>query len=344
MKNTTFILIGYGNMGKDWGRIITRIRNVQVIGIVDVLEHNRIQAQKDFPLTKEQTSDNLEKLITFVKPDAIIDCSPPFAHYKNTLIALKNGCHILGEKPISLNLSEAQEVINLSLHKKKIYMINQNYRRNPLVNIIQKTVGQIGKIYSINIDYFQGLEFKDTFRYSFDHPLLLDMAIHHFDLVRMITLQNAKSVYAKEYNPETSKFKNGSGAFAQFEMNNGAIFSYRGSWTSKGHNTSFNGFWRIIGELGTLIWDGNLTVSIEKQVKDSRLHKRTLKIPQKYTLTPYEVFLYELEENLRLFISSIEQNTFPDCWCGDNVNSLQMVLSAIESSEKGNVVPMKDIH
>jgi len=338
MKKTTFILIGYGNMGKDWGKVISKMNNIHVVGVVDLLKQNRLQALIDFRLTERQVSDDFEKLLSLLKPDAVIDCSPPFAHHKNTLITLNNGCHILGEKPISLSLNEAQEVIDLSIIKKRIYMVNQNYRRNPIINIIQKTIGQIGKIYSINIDYFQGLEFKDTFRYSFDHPLLSDMAIHHFDLVRMITGQEAKNVYAKEYNPETSKFKNGSGVFCQFDIDNGAIFSYRGSWSSKGFNTSYNGFWRIVGEYGTMIWDGNLSLSIEKQTKDHNLHKYEIKIPKKYLFTPYDVFLYELRENLKLFVASVNNGKPPDCWCRDNINSLKMILSAIESSEKSDII------
>jgi predicted dehydrogenase len=314
------------------------MKNVRVIGVIDLLVENRRQALRNFKLTDDQISDNIEKLLSSVKPDAILDCSPPFAHYQNTLVALNKGCHILGEKPISLNLREAQEVIDLSLDKKRIYMVNQNYRRNPIISILRKNLSQIGRIYSINIDYFQGLEFKDTFRYSFDHPLLLDMAIHHFDLVRMITDQKAKDVFAQEYNPETSKFKNGSGVVLQFGMDKGTVFSYRGAWSSKGFNTSYNGFWRIIGEYGTIIWDGDLAISVEKQTNGNTLQKKDIKIPKKYSFSPYEVFLYELRENLKLFVTSIHEKKYPDCWCGDNIYSLKMVLSAIESSEKHKTI------
>jgi len=338
MDKFKFILIGYGNMGRDWGKVIIQMKNVQVVGVVDLIEKNQIQACKDFCLKEEQTSDNFERLLLTVKPDAVIDCSPPFVHYSNTIVALNNDCHIMGEKPISLNLREAQQVVDLSIKKKVIYMVNQNYRRNPVINILQNNLEKIGKIYAINIDYFQGLEFKDTFRYSFDHPLLLDMAIHHFDLVRMIINQNSKRVYAKEYNPEKSKFKNGSGVLVQFDMDKKLIFSYRGSWSSKGFNTSFNGIWRIVGEYGTMMWDGNLALSIEKQAKNNKLYKENIEIPKKYLFTPYEMFLYELKENLKLFIKSISEERLPDCWCGDNINSLKMVLSAIRSSEIGEVV------
>jgi len=340
MKKFKFALIGYGNMGKDWGKVIRDFKNLELIAVVDVLEKNRIQACKDFELSESQTFDNLSVLLSKVKVDFILDCSPPFAHYKNTLAAFNYSTHVLGEKPISLNPEEAKDVVRLSQDKNLIYMVNQNYRRNPIIQLIKAKIKEIGKLYSVNIDYFQGLEFQDTFRYKFHHPLLLDMAIHHFDLVRMIVGQNAKLVYASEYNPVSSKFIDGSATIAQFKLED-SQFSYRGSWSSVGFNTSYNGQWRFIGENGTIIWDGDLSLLIERRNKEGNTDKEIVAIPQKFKLKPYDLFLYELKQNLKLFLESISTNTLPDCWCGDNINSLAMVLSAIKSSDKQSVVEIK---
>lgn len=323
------------------GGIIQKNKNIQLIGVVDLLEKNRVTACKDFSLKDFQVSDNLEQILSLSKPDAIIDASPPVAHYRNAKIALNYSCHVLGEKPMSLYFNQAEELIALSNAKNKIYMINQNYRRNPIIKIIKNKVRSLGRIYSVDVDYSQCLEFKDTFRYSLDHPLLLDMAIHHFDLVRSITKQNADSVYAIEYSTINSKFKNGSDVVANFKMDKGIIFSYRGSWSATGFNTSFNGQWKIKGENGILAWDGNFALSLEKKLGNSGIHKKNIKIPVKFKLKPYELFLYELELSLELFINSISNRSLPDCWCGDNINSLKMVLSAIKSSETSKVINLK---
>lgn len=338
MKNIKLVLIGYGNMGRDWGEIIKKNKKIKLIGVVDILEKNRTQAIKDFLLESFHVADNLEKLLSRFKADAIIDASPPFAHSQNAKMALNYGCHVLGEKPISLTLEDAEKLVQLSKSNKKIYMVNQNYRRNPLVQIIKDRVGNLGKLYSINIDYYQSLEFKDTFRYSMDHPLLLEMAIHHFDLIRAITGQNASSVYASEFNHATSKFMGGSSAIVIFQMNGSTLFSYRGSWSSVGFDTSFNGNWRVIGEHGSLIWDGNLDLSLEKRMRNGHTHKENIEVPDKFRFAPYELFLYELEQNLDLFLDSISSGNLPDCWCGDNINSLAMVLSAIESAKSGRKI------
>ena len=39
-------------------------------------------------------------------------------------------------------------------------------------------------------------------------------------------------------------------------MGDGVIFNYRGSWCADGARTSWEAAWRIVGERGSLVWDG----------------------------------------------------------------------------------------
>lgn len=338
MKKTKLILIGYGNMGKNWMSVIIKRRDIGVVGVVDFIEKNRMDAQHDFSLTNSQVSGDLSKLLIDFAPDVIIDCSPPAAHYDNAILILKYKCHILGEKPIALNFSQAKKLVESFEKKKRLYMVNQNYRRNPLIEIIKKNLLDIGKIISVNVNYYQSLEFNDTFRYKFDHPLIMDMSVHHFDLVRLLLNQNANSVFALEYNPSHSKFKNGSDVSAVFRMGKEVIFSYNGSWSAIGHSTSFNGEWRIIGERGTLVWDGNLSINIEIIQPDGKMKCKSIIIPKKLQLQPHDLFLHELSKNLDMFLHSIKTSQKPDTWAGDNLNTLTMVLSAIKSSNESKII------
>src|SRR4029453_12095008 len=44
-------------------------------------------------------------------------------------------------------------------------------------------------------------------------------------------------------------------AIATFELDDGAVFSYRGNWISAGFPTSYDSAWRISGADGTAVWD-----------------------------------------------------------------------------------------
>jgi predicted dehydrogenase len=337
MKKLKIVLIGYGNMGHEWRKVISKSNNVQVAGVVDLLEGNRKQAIRDFSLNKNQISDDLKELLLKFHPDFVIDCSPPAAHLLNARLSLEFGSHVLGEKPMAMSLNEALTIIRIAKLSKKIYMINQNYRRNPIIPAVQKALALLGRLHSIDVDYFQGLEFKDTFRYSLSHPLLFDMAIHHLDLLRFLTNSEAVSVFAHEYNPKWSRFKNGASVITNFKMKNGVNFNYRGSWCSVGLNTSYNGYWRFSGELGTLIWNGHHALVIERKTGKGIL-KRELGVPKKLVLSPYKLFQMELSTNLSIMIQAIKTGAQPDSSCSDNLKTLKMVLGAIQSSEKKRAI------
>ena len=337
MKVFKVLLVGYGNMGREWNKVICQRDDVRVIAVVDPLEMNRLQAVKEFDLNERNTYISLETALIASNPDMIIDSSPPFAHFTNTSVAINRRIPILGEKPIALTTKEAEEIVELSTRNDVLYMVNQNYRRNPIVTILKKSIESIGKLYAIEIDYHQILDFKDTFRYKINHPLLLDMAIHHFDLVRYMAGLNARTVLAVEHNPPTSKFVNGSDLNAIFKMDDNVILSYRGSWSALRKGTSYNGYWSLIGKKGTVSWDGDNVIDIEL---GPDFKKSSVRIPKKDLFDPYSVFLFELNESLSLFLESIKKKSLPDCWCGDNILSLKMVLGACASSENNLPMPI----
>ena len=113
----------------------------------------------------------------------------------------------------------------------------------------------IGKITTVECGFFLGAHFGG-FRDHMEHVLLLDMAIHTFDAARYITDANPAAVYCREWNPTGSWYDHDASAIAVFEMSDGIVYTYRGSWCSEGLNTTWECDWRIIGERGTITWDG----------------------------------------------------------------------------------------
>ena len=334
-KKVKFVLVGFGNMGQDWANILKSHSDAEIVGVVDVIDKSLIDAAKILKLDKNAVGKDLIGVLKHTKPDAVLDTSPPFNHSYVTTTAIKMGFHVLGEKPIALNIPNAKRIVRLSQKFKKIYMINQNYRWNPAVQALKKFIlaNNIGKIHSIAINYAQNFNFKDTFRYKIDHPLLVDMSVHHFDLVRSITNAKFLSVCCREFNAPMSKFKNGSSTIATFEMDNGVVFNYTGSWSDIGFDTSFMGTWRISGEKGTIVWDGYSNPKVQLK-RNNKVIGKEIKLSQKQTISDEKIFAYELNNSLSRFIASIKTEIIPETWCGDNIYTLKMVLSAIESSKK----------
>lgn len=265
--------------------------------------------------------------------------SPPAVHSANARLALRNGCHILSEKPIALSINEAKILIDLAKEHQRIFMINQNYRWHPSVQSLKSYLQNkpLGDIEFIDISYAQSFNFNDTFRYTIDHPFLTDMGVHHFDLVRYITCSNFKKVYCIEHNSNRSPFKCGGRVSAVFEMDGGIPFSYQGSWTDIATDGTFIGSWKIGCEKGTIFWDGDRKARIDTK-EGAKIATKTIELVAQLGQTQYDIFLHGLRISLDNFFTAIETSTEPETAALSNINTLDMVISSALSAEQNRVI------
>lgn len=162
------------------------------------------------------------------------------------------------------------------------------------------------------------------------HVLLLDMAIHTFDAARLLSGANAEAVYCLEWNPPGSWYKQDAAAIAVFEMSDGIVYSYRGSWCSEGNRTSWEATWRITGDRGSIVWDGGDSITAQVIDGDTGFFRdlRDLPVPD-YNGPKVGGHLGLLQE----FVACVENGTAPETRAADNINSLAMVFGAIRSAQ-----------
>ncbi len=156
------------------------------------------------------------------------------------------------------------------------------------------------------------------------YVLLLDMAIHAFDAARAMTGLEAERVYCREWDPPNSWYRQGSSAAAIFDMTGGAIFVYRGSWCADGERTSWEASWRIVGERGSLVWDGFDTLHAEAVDGDERdgLLNRTRKV-EVPPLDPADRVGGHLGV-MQDFVAAVRGGPPPETAGADNLKSLAM--------------------
>ena len=83
------------------------------------------------------------------------------------------------------------------------------------------------------------------------YPLLIDMAIHQFDLSRDLIGADPVAVYCESFNPAWSWYAGDAAAQVVFEFASRRPVRLPGSWCSPGLETSWNGSWRVSGAGGT---------------------------------------------------------------------------------------------
>ena len=171
-----------------------------------------------------------------------------------------------------------------------------------------------------------------------DHVLLLDMAIHTFDAARYITGADPVSVYAEEFRTPWSWYRGADSAIANFQMSDGSRYQYRGSWSTDGCHTSWEGNWRASGAEGTAIWDGSNDAYADIITKRGGFFSEV----ERREANKHDVG-DGIKGSLDEFLNALASGETPNGECHDNIKSLAMVFGAIESSKRGERVLIEEM-
>ncbi len=343
------LMVGCGAMSRAWLEAAAKMDDLEIVGLVDVIEDAAIARKTEFHLEHAQTGSNLEQMIRALKPDAIFDCTIPEAHHQNALIAFKHGVHVLGEKPLAHSMDAAREMVAVARDSNCIHAVIQNRRYDPNIRRVRRYLetDSIGPVTTLNADFYIGAHFGG-FRDAMEHALLIEMAIHTFDAARLILKADPIAVYALEWNPAGSWYAHGSSAMCIFKMTDGSVFNYRGSWSSEGFHTTWESDWRIIGTRGTVRWDGgdhprSSVVNVSGrgvQGGDPNGFHSSFKESELPALLPTDR-IGGHEGLIRNFVACVQSKTVPETVSSDNIKSLAMVFGAIQSATEGRRVEIR---
>lgn len=314
------VVVGAGGMGRAWLRTVQESPLVELAGIVDLdLDAARAAAaaigRPDLPVGAGTAA-----LASDVGAQAVINVTVPLAHHPVTTEALAAGLPVLGEKPVALTVAQGLSLAAASELTGQLFMVSQSRRYNRHLFEAKRLASALGTVGIVSAEFFKAPHFGG-FRDTMDHPLLLDMAIHQFDMARFLLDADPVSVLCEEYNPSWSWYRGDAGATAIFEMTGGERFVFTGSWCSPGQETSWNASWRISGEHGTVRWDGDnepLVNSIEVP-------------PGAGGDDPGQ----EIAGSLRDFVAALRTGSTPMGQVHQNIMSLAMVEAAMLSASTG---------
>ncbi len=136
-------LIGGGYWGKNL------IREFNKIGFLDTIcEINPIlinQYKNDYPHL--YITNNYQKMLDRV--DAVCVSLPAEMHYKYAKEALNNNKDVYVEKPITLDIKEAEELVMLAKEKNKILMVGHLLHYHPAIEKIKELLPSLGPIKQI---------------------------------------------------------------------------------------------------------------------------------------------------------------------------------------------------
>ena len=330
------ILVGCGSISRRWIEAIEFIEEAELVCLVDINLNSADKIKNDNKL-KIDISNSLNAALDEYYPDVILDCTTPDARFDIVSNSLRKGAHVLSEKPVALNISEAEKLIAISNESNRHYAVMQNRRYDPNAETVKKLLDSeiIGKLTTINCDFYKGCHFGG-FRDKMEHVLLKDMAIHTFDIARYFSGLNMQKTFCYEWNPSGSWYQHGASSVAVFIMGNDVVFNYRGSWCSEGQETAWESKWQFIGEKGSIEWDGAASLLLVRAAESGNfINKKEEKIYKCiYDNNPVK-WHYKA---IQLFFKSIKNGEIPDNISFNNIKSFYMVESAIKSSKEKKMI------
>lgn len=331
------VLVGCGSMSRTWIKTAAEIDNFDLVGFVDISEAAARTRAEEYGQPDVVISTDLNAALEQTQPDIVFDCTIPEAHTHVTLTALQHGAHVLGEKPLADSMEHARQMIEAADKAGKVYAVMQNRRFDPNIRRLRTFIesGSIGPLTMLNSDFFVGAHFGG-FRDHMEHVLLLDMAIHTFDAARFISGADPVSVYCKEWNPAGSWYDHDASAVCIFEMSNGLIYNYRGSWCAEGLRTTWECDWRVVGQRGSVLWHGDERMQAQVVSGNEGFFRPVDDVEITAEVAPSQTGGHT--GLIKDYVDAIRTGRTPETIASDNIKSLSMVFSAIESARTGKVV------
>lgn len=329
------VICGCGAMAKGWLRAIGSSPElssaIRVVGLVDLRREIAEQLAEEFDLSDAIIGSDLAEILRLTNADILFDIVVPAARFSVVSTGLAAGCHVLSEKPMASSLTEANQLIDLANKSGKVHAVVQNRRFIKGIRRLRRSVeeGLIGELSAIHCDFFIGPHFGG-FREQMQNVLLLDMAIHTFDAARFVAGEKPEAVYCLETNPAGSWYTHGAAANAIFEFSNSVVFTYRGSWCAEGERTSWESCWRLVGSKGMITWDGENEPRATVAGNEEGLLKGFDTVNVSESINEQETHGHA--SVISSFLHAIHNGTVPETASVDNINSLAMVIGAIESA------------
>ncbi len=186
-KELRFGVIGWGYWGPKIARNLDSLSHAAVTMVADTDAYRLTNLAVNQPWIQTTT---LNEDIFRSDVDAIVIATPVSTHFQLAREALLHGKHVLVEKPLTANVSQAEELVALAQEQQRILMVGHTFEYNPAVNELRKLVqnGELGKIYCIEAERVNLGLFRN------DINVIWDLAPHDISILLYLLDQRPERI------------------------------------------------------------------------------------------------------------------------------------------------------
>ncbi|MCY4569551.1 MAG: Gfo/Idh/MocA family oxidoreductase [Candidatus Poribacteria bacterium] len=198
-KKYRVAIVGCGGISNAHGNAWRGLPAIEIVGACD----EKFESLKRFATeyNVQNTYNDLRQMLEKQQPDVLVIATWPSSHLKNVLEAVRCGVKgILVEKPIAVNTTQLEQMIQVTERADIRLMEAFMYRHHPLTLAVKQKIvdGAIGEVRYARSTFSTGLMDRRNWRLRGDlgGGAVMDLGCYCINIIRYLVGQEPQSVWA----------------------------------------------------------------------------------------------------------------------------------------------------
>ena len=332
-------IIGAGLQGRRRALALKRVGGSEPVIVADADRHRAKLLSAEMEC---QATDTWEEVVARQDVAAVLVCTPPHLHGTISIAAMKTGKHVLCEKPLARNPTEAERMVQTARDSNIVLKCGLNLRHHPGVRqarewLEQGIIGELGVIrcrYGIGGRPGYDNEWRAKPRMTGGGELM-DQGLHVLDLSRWF-MGKVGEVFGFVSTLYWDVAPLEDNAFVLLRSEGRRTASIHVSWTQWKNLFSFE----LIGSDGYITIEG---LGGSYGTETATVGKRELLRPFGSQTIEFRGEDRSWDGEWQEFVSAIEEGREPLGSGGDGLEAVRLAHAAYESAQKRRVVELSDL-
>lgn len=333
---TRVLLSGFGFMGRIHARVLRGLSGVEIAGVADPRGEEVRGALREEGCAETPLYTDLKTALQASDCDAVDLCVPTDLHRAQAGLAFACGKHVFCEKPLALNMEDAEAMVAGAEQAGVYLMVGQCIRFWPEYRELERVVrcGELGALRSLSLTRLAGRPGYTVGDWVGDPArcvgAALDLHIHDVDFVHGL-LGVPKAVTSRGV-----RYPSGWDHITTLYDYDGLCVSAEGGWDHPS-GWGFRMGYHAVFDGGTLDFESTASPALTRCLANG---KPQPVIPPVVD-APHPEGLGAYAAELDHFLSSVQRNEQPHISTGRQAaESLRVVLAEIESAASGHTVKL----
>lgn len=192
-------IVGCGGISRAHGDAWRNVPEIEIVGACDEKFEPLSHFATEYNV--QDTYNDLRQMLEKQQPDILVIATWPASHLKNVLEAVRCGVKgILVEKPIAVNTTQLEQMIQVTERANIVLMEAFMYRHHPLTLAVKQKIedGAIGEVRYARSSFSTGLTDRRNWRLRGDlgGGAVMDLGCYCINIIRYLVGREPQSVWA----------------------------------------------------------------------------------------------------------------------------------------------------